>query len=179
MKRRCSSYLTSALIILFLRSTTSFTLPNIFNQSALLSPEFPASIDITTSPDPPTRNCIADPAWSQFHHDIAPSCENALLALADDSLIYGSSPGIFTYSPSHSWARFPSAASPLLLPKRYEYKQCVVAIVMMKMFDNAPIQLPEELLPMRGRWSFVDEVKWGEFIEPASYVRATCGNGVG
>ena len=159
-----------------LPSATALTLPTLSNQTIPLSLQIPTNFS-TTPPNGPIRHCVADPTWSKSHHNIAPSCESALLALTDDKQNYGSSPGIFTFSNGRSWAKFPDIGKSLTLPKRYQSKQCVVAVVMVKMFENAGLHFPE--LSDGKSWPYVDEVMWEDFIEPASYVRATCGNGVG
>ena len=170
----CPKRFFVASILFFLPCFDTLILPITLNQTetTLLQPSFIAS----SGHGGPIRRCVADPSWSKFHHDIAPSCERALLALADDKSTYGSSPGIFTYVNGHSQVRFPETGKTLMLPKRYESQMCVVAVVMLKMFEDAPIRIPD--LPAR-RWSYVDYAKWEDLIEPADYVRATCGNGVG
>lgn len=124
---------------------------------------------------------MSDPAWNPQTLHIASSCENALVALSDDSSTWGLHPGTFTYNPGgRSTAYFPGALSLLTLPKRYVSGDCVVAIVMMKMFERSSIGqfpgLPDSLI---GKWPKKDTSSWKDLIEPAEYVRATCGNGCG
>lgn len=85
------------------------------------------------------------------------------------------------YKPGgHSTAYFPGARSFLNIPKRYVSGDCVVAIVMMKMFERSSIGqfpgLPDSLI---NKWPNKDTSTWKDLIEPAAYVRATCGNGCG
>ncbi|KAL6717594.1 hypothetical protein ACLMJK_005509 [Lecanora helva] len=157
--------------------------PEITTTTIALTLPTPSTLQPTTNlttPSKPLTSCVASEAWSQFHHNIAPSCEAAVLKLSDDTSTYGPLPGTFTYHSHSSWITFPSSphSNPIPLPKRYEYRSCVVAIVMMKMFENAPASLSLPELPRR-KWPYVDKARWGELVEPASYVRATCGNGVG
>ena len=112
---------------------------------------------------------------------IASSCETALVALGDDSSTWGPHTGVFRFYPGgRSTADFPGAASILRLPKRYVSGDCVVAIVMMKMFERSSIGqfpgLPDSVI---GKWRARDTSTWKELIEPAEYVRATCDNGCG
>lgn len=83
-----------------LPSSNALILPNGFNQTA--SKSFQPPIYLTHEPDGSIRTCVTDPSWSKFHHNIAPSFEAALRALADNESIYGSAPGIFTYSNGRS-----------------------------------------------------------------------------
>lgn len=127
------------------------------------------------------RHCVSDPTWNPRTVHIASSCENALVALSDDSSTWGLHPGTFTYNPGgRSTAYFPGARSLLTLPKRYVVGDCVVAIVMMKMFERSSIGqfpgLPDSVI---GKWRDKDSSTWKDMIEPAEYVRATCGNGCG
>ena len=125
------------------------------------------------------HHCVSDPAWNPQIHHIASSCENALVALSDDSSTWGLHPGTFLYNPGgRSTAYFPGAHSVLTLPKRYVSAECVVAIVMMKMFEGIGQfpGLPDSLI---GKWPNKDTSTWKALIEPAEYVRATCGNGCG
>lgn len=127
------------------------------------------------------QHCVSDTRWNPRTLDIAPSCENALVALSDESTTWGLNPGIFTYRPgARSTAFFPGARSFLTLPKRYVSGDCVVAIVMMKMFEHSSTGqfpgLPDSLI---GKWRSRDTSTWKDLLEPASYVRATCGNGCG
>ena len=85
------------------------------------------------------------------------------------------------YKPGgRSTADFPGAPSILTLPKRYVSGDCVVAIVMMKMFERSSIGqfpgLPDSVI---GKWRSRDTSTWKDLIEPAEYVRATCDNGCG
>lgn len=127
------------------------------------------------------RHCVADPAWNPQILHIASSCENALVALSDDSSTWGLHPGTFLYNPGGpSTAYFPGAHSVLTLPKRYVSGDCVVAIVMMKMFERSSIgQFPGLPGSLIGKWPKKDTSTWKALIEPAEYVRATCGNGCG
>ena len=127
------------------------------------------------------RHCVSDPTWNPRPLHIASSCENALVALSDDSSTWGLHPGTFTYRPGgRSTAYFPGARSLLSLPKRYVSGDCVVAIVMMKMFERSSIGqfpgLPDSLI---GKWRPRDSSTWKDLVEPAEYVRATCRNGCG
>lgn len=127
------------------------------------------------------RHCVSDPTWNPRELHIASSCENALVALNDDSSTWGPHPGTFTYQPDgRSTASFPGARSLLSLPKRYVNGDCVVAIVMMKMFERSNVGqfpgLPDSLI---GKWRTKDTIFWKDLIEPAEYVRATCENGCG
>ena len=127
------------------------------------------------------RHCVSDPTWNPRGLHIASSCENALVALSDDSSTWGLHPGTFTYQPGGgSTAYFPGARSLLTLPKRYVNGDCVVAIVMMKMFEGSSIgQFPGLPGSLIGKWRTRDTSFWKDLIEPAEYVRATCGNGCG
>ena len=127
------------------------------------------------------HHCVSDPTWNPPTLEIAPSCENALVQLSDDISKWGRHTGIFVYRPgARSTATFPGAGPPLTIPKRYVYGDCVVAIVMMKMFERSSIGqfpgLPDSVI---GKWRSRDSSTWKDLIEPAGYVRATCQNGCG
>ena len=127
------------------------------------------------------RHCVSDPSWNPQGLFIASSCENALVALWDDASTWGLHPGTFTYNPGgRSTAYFPGASSPITLPKRYVSGNCVVAIVMMKMFERSRVGqfpgLPDSLI---GKWRYRDTSTSNALVEPAEYVRATCENGCG
>ena len=127
------------------------------------------------------RHCVSDPTWNPQTRHIASSCESALVALVDDSSTWGRHTGVFRYQPGgRSTADFPGAPSILTLPRRYVSGDCVVAIVMMKMFERSSIGqfpgLPDSVI---GKWRARDTSTWKEMIEPAEYVRATCDNGCG
>ena len=127
------------------------------------------------------RHCVSDPTWNPQTLFIASSCETALVAANDDIEIWGRYPGTFIYQAgARSTASFPGARSPLAIPKRYVSGNCVVAIVMMKMFERSSIGqfpgLPDSLI---GKWRSRDLSTWKGLIEPAEYVRATCENGCG
>ena len=127
------------------------------------------------------RHCVTDPSWNPQGTEIAPSCENALGALSDDLATWGLQTGTFTYRRNaRSTASFPGIPRPLTLPKRYVSGDCVVAVVMMKMFEESTIGqfpgLPDSVI---GKWWSQDTSTWKALIEPAEYVRATCDNGCG
>ena len=126
-------------------------------------------------------HCVSDPTWNPRHLEIAPSCEDALVALSDDISIWGHHPGTFVYRPgARSTASFPGTRSSLPIPKRYVSGHCAVAIVMMKMFELSSIGqfpgLPDSVI---GKWRSRDMSTWKALIKPAEYVRATCENGCG
>ena len=161
----------SFLIILFIFRTQSLAL------TPFLSLTSPKNLTDVWS----YRHCVSDPSWNPRGLHIASSCENALIALSDDSLTWGPHPGTFIYQPDgRSTAFFPGAPSLLTLPKRYVNGDCVVAIVMMKMFERSSVGqfpgLPDSLI---GKWRTRDTISWKGLVEPADYVRATCGNGCG
>lgn len=170
---RKSLILFSLILVPF---TTALTLPPLSNHTASTAPQLTTNSTLTALSEP-IRHCVADPTWSKSHHNIAPDCEAAVDALEADRYTYGSSPGVFTYHARRSWVNFPNIHKTISLPKRYPSGQCVVAIVMVKAFETAGILFPE--LPPGKRYSYVDTMRWGDLVEPASYVRATCGNGVG
>lgn len=125
------------------------------------------------------RNCVPNPSWNPPSLLITPDCTTALQALSHDGSTLPPHPGKFTYHNGHSSALFSSAAADdrtIRIPKRYVSGQCVVAIVMMKMFEQAGVKVPG--LPM-GVWPESEEVGWGELVEGAGYVRARCANGCG
>ena len=126
------------------------------------------------------HHCVSDPTWNPPNLEIAPSCENALVELSDDASTWGPHPGTFVYRPgARSTAIFPGAGS-LTIPKRYVYGDCVVAVVMMKMFERSSIgQFPGLPDSVVGKWKSRDSSTWKALIEPAAYVRATCENGCG
>ena len=145
----------------------------------------PSSLSLTT-PTNLTKlwsyhHCVSDPTWNPPNLEIAPSCENALVELKDDISRWGPHPGTFVYRPgARSTATFPGAGSPLIIPKRYVYGDCVVAIVMMKMFERSSIgQFPGLPDSVVGKWKSRDSSTWDALITPAEYVRATCENGCG
>ena len=106
-------------------------------QSLALTPSL--SLTVPTRPWS-YRHCVSDPNWNPRALHIASSCENALVALSDDSSTWGLHTGTFTYKPGgRSTAYFPGAPSLLTLPRRYVSGDCVVAIVMMKMFERSSI----------------------------------------
>ena len=147
-------------------------------QSLALTPSL--SLTVPTKPWS-YRHCVSDPNWNPRALHIASSCENALVALSDDSSTWGLHPGTFTYKPGGgSTAYFPGAPSLLTLPKRYVSGDCVIAIVMMKMFERSSIGqfpgLPDSVI---GKWRNKDTSTRKDLIEPAEYVRATCENGCG
>ena len=112
------------------------------------------------------RHCVSDPSWNPQGLYIASSCENALVALSDDSLTWGLHPGTFVYkSDGRSTAFFPGAPSLLTLPKRYVNGDCVVAIVMMKMFERSSVGqfpgLPDSLI---GKWRTRDTIFWKDLV---------------
>jgi len=160
--------LNTFLTLLLLHTTTTAT--------ALTLPLHPPT-NISSPFPPPIRHCVADPTWSQYHHNIAPSCETALQSLLDDQSTYGPEPGTFISTPARSWASFPSVPHSLSLPIRYQSGQCVVAVVMVKMLVDRGVRFPE--LPRGRSWPYADMVGWGELGVEGGYVRATCGNGVG
>ena len=127
------------------------------------------------------HHCVSDAAWNPQTRHIASSCETALVALRDDSSTWGPHTGDFRYQPGgRSTAHFPGAPSILRLPKRYVSGDCVVAIVMMKMFERSSIgQFPGLPDSVKGKWRTRDTSTWKNLIEPAEYVRATCDNGCG
>ena len=127
------------------------------------------------------HHCVSDPTWNPWNLEIAPSCEDAVVALSDDISIWGFHPGTFVYRPgARSTASFPGGRSSLPIPKRYVSGPCVVAIVMMKMFERSSIGqfpgLPDSVI---GKWRSRDTSTWKALIQPAEYVRATCDNGCG
>ena len=150
-------------------------------QSLALAPPISLTVPTNLTGVWAYRHCVSDPTWNPRGLYIASSCETALVALSDDSSTWGPHPGIFTYKPGgRSTAYFPGTGSPLTLPKRYVSGDCVVAIVMMKMFERSSIGqfpgLPDSLI---GRWRYRDTSTWKALLEPAEYVRATCANGCG
>lgn len=125
------------------------------------------------------RNCVADPTWNPPSLLISPSCSSALLELSADAATLGPDPGLFIYNNGHSRAFFVNSDNyeqELSIPKRYVSGQCVVAVVMMKMFEEAGVKVPG--LP-RGRWPDVEEVGWEKVVEGGRYVRGACANGCG
>ena len=60
------------------------------------------------------------------------------------------------------------------------FEDCVVAIVMMKMFERSSIgQFPGLPDSVVGKWRSKDSSTWKALIGPVEYVRATCENGCG
>ena len=127
------------------------------------------------------HHCVSDATWNPPTLEIAPSCENAVVELSDDISKWGRHPGVFVYRPAaRSTATFPGAGAPLTIPKRYVYGDCVVAIVMMKMFERSSIgQFPGLPDSVVGKWKSRDSSTWKALIQPTEYVRATCPNGCG
>lgn len=151
------------------------------SQSLILAPSLSLTVPTNITDPWAYRHCVSDPTWNPQTWHIASSCETALVALSDDSSTWGPHPGTFTYqSGGRSTAHFPGAPSLLTLPKRYVSGDCVVAIVMMKMFERSSIGqfpgLPDSVI---GKWRTRDTSTWKNMIEPAEYVRATCDNGCG
>lgn len=158
-----------------------FSLFIVHTESLALTPSLSLTVPTNLSDLWSYRHCVSDPSWNPRLLHIASSCENALVALSDDSSTWGRRPGTFTYMPGRrSTAYFPGTSSFLALPKRYVSGDCVVAIVMMKMFERSSIGqfpgLPDSLI---GKWRSRDSSTWNDLIEPAEYVRATCENGCG
>lgn len=151
------------------------------SQSLALTPSLSLTVPINLTDLWSYRHCVSDPTWNPRALHIASSCENALTALSDDSSTWGLHPGTFTYKTGgRSTAHFPGARSLLTLPQRYVSGDCVIAIVMMKMFERSSIgQFPGLPDSLEGKWHSIDSSTWKDLIEPAEYVRATCGNGCG
>ena len=150
-------------------------------QSLALTPPLSLTVPTNITDLWSYRHCVDDPTWNPRFAHIASSCENALVALWDDSSTWGRHPGTFIYSPGgRSTAAFPGARSLLTLPKRYVSGDCAVAIVMMKMFERSSIGqfpgLPDSVI---GKWRSRDTSTWKDLLEPSEYVRATCANGCG
>ena len=166
-----SGAILTSLISLFIAQT----------QSLAFTPSLSLTVPTNLTGLWPHRHCVSNPTWNPPALHIASSCENALVSLSDDASTYGLHPGTFTYNPGgRSTADFPGAPSPLILPKRYVSGECVVAIVMMKMFERSSTGqfpgLPDRLI---GRWPPRDTSTWNDLLEPVEYVRATCQNGCG
>lgn len=158
-----------------------FSLFIVHTQSLALTPPLSLISPINLTDVWTYRHCVSDPSWNPQNLHIASACENAFVAFSDDTLIWGLHTGTFTYRPSaRSTAYFPGKPSVLTLPKRYVSGECVVAIVMMKMFERSSIGqfpgLPDSLV---GKWRSRDTSTWKRLIEPAEYVRATCANACG
>lgn len=150
-------------------------------QSLALTPSLSLAVPTNLTGLWSYRHCVSDPTWNPRTQSIASSCENALVELSDDTSTWGLHPGTFTYtSGGRSTAFFPGARGLLTLPKRYVSGDCVVAIVMMKMFERSSVGqfpgLPDSLI---GKWRSRDTSSWKDLIEPAEYVRAICENGCG
>lgn len=154
----------------------------LYAQALVLTPSLSLTVSTNLTDDPWSyRQCVSDPTWNPQDRYIAPSCENALVRLSDDIDVWGIHPGTFTYRPgARSTASFPGVPHSLTLPKRYVHGDCVVAIVMMKMFEHSSIGqfpgLPDSII---GKWRGRDTSTWRAMIEPIEYVRATCENGCG
>ena len=125
------------------------------------------------------KHCVRVSGWNPPDKELAPSCEVALNAFADDGLVWGPNTGTFTYSNGQGMARFPGSGKFLRLPKRFVYGGCVVAVVMMKFFEGKPQWQFPDLSDPTGGWSSEDRVTWVDMVEQIEYVRSTCVNGCG
>lgn len=110
---------------------------------------------------------------------MAPECENALMAFADDASTWGPNLGTFSYNEGSSSARFQGVGKTLEIPKRYVSDHCVVAVVMMKLFEGKPEWQFPDLLKPRSPWPEEDETTWVDMVQKMAYVRSTCRNGCG
>lgn len=125
--------------------------------------------------------CVQRRPWNP-PLEISSDCEEALVALEDDHRIYGSIPGVFQWDSGNPMARFPESSHVLFIPKRYVRGQCVIAIVMMKLYEEhsphydfpgiSGIRLPTP-------FPTVERVSWLDIQHGAGYVRATCDNACG
>lgn len=125
--------------------------------------------------------CVQQRPWNP-PLEIAPDCEEALVALEDDHRIYGSIPGVFRWDNGNSMARFPESSHVLFIPKRYVRGQCVIAIVMMKLYEeHSPRYDFPGIAGIRPPTPFpaVERVSWLDIQHGAGYVRATCDNACG
>jgi len=125
------------------------------------------------------KQCVDHAGWNPSSKEIAPSCESALLDFADDAGFWGPHPGTFDYNNGRSTARFPGVGKTLAIPKRYVSGPCVVAIVMMKMFEGKPQWKFPHLPTLPSPWPSEDQVLWIEMVGQLEYVRSTCKNGCG
>jgi len=166
----CSHTILAALA--FLPSACALILPPALNRITLHPPT-----NLTWS----LKHCVTDPTWNPLDSEIAPSCDSALLAFSDEASIWGPNLGTFTYNKGRSTARFPGVGKTLAIPKRYVSGSCVVAVVMMELFEGKPQwqfpELPSPLSPLP--WPSEDQVSWREMVGQIGYVRSTCLNGCG
>ncbi|KAL9040740.1 MAG: hypothetical protein Q9214_004364 [Letrouitia sp. 1 TL-2023] len=125
--------------------------------------------------------CVLRRPWNP-PLEIAQDCEEAFVALEDDGHIYGGSPGLFDWDSGNSMARFPASAHTLFIPKRYVRGQCVIALVMMKLYEE---HSPHYDFPgisgarLPGPFPTQERVSWLDIQHGAGYVRATCDNACG
>lgn len=173
---------TSAVLLVLPSTAIALNLPQALSINSNLTDPITLST-ITNLTGHSIRNCVDDPTWNPPSLLISPDCENALLQLEDEGEGVSPRPGKFLYNNGDSIAIFPysrpSASGyykEIRLPRRYVSGQCVVAVVMMKMFEDQGIKVPG--LPV-GKWPVNEEVTWKELVDGGSYVRSTCANGCG
>lgn len=177
---------TLAVLLVLPSIVTALDLPQALSLNSNLTN--PAALStITNLTGHSIRNCVDDPAWNPPSLLISPDCENALLQLEDEGEGVSPRPGKFIYNiynnNGDSIAFFPYSQpsesgyyKEIQLPKRYVSGQCVVAVVMMKMFEDQGMKVPG--LPL-GKWPVNEEVTWAEMVAGGSHIRATCANGCG
>ncbi|KAL9614035.1 MAG: hypothetical protein Q9167_001450 [Letrouitia subvulpina] len=125
--------------------------------------------------------CVHRRPWNP-QLEIAPDCEEAFVVLEDDERFYGTIPGVFDWDNGNSMARFPGSAHTLLIPKRYVRGQCVIALVMMKLYEeHSPHYDFPGISSLRIPRPFPtsERVSWLDIQRAAGYVRATCDNACG
>lgn len=125
------------------------------------------------------RHCVTNQTWNPGDLEIAPDCENALIEFADDVAVWGPNTGTFTYNDGSPFARFPGVGKTLVLPKRYVSNRCVVAVAMMKLFQDKPEWKFPNVLTPPSSWPEEDQISWKDMVQNLAYVRSACPNGCG
>lgn len=135
------------------------------------------------APDDISPHCVPAGAssWTPERF-IGHDCQMALGQLAQESTIYGNSMAIFKYNNGHSIAFFTkSRQAPLNIPRRYSHGQCVLAIVMMRIFgtDWPRYAFPEMEQQRPPNWPTTARTFWPAISEEAHELNLRCHNGCG
>lgn len=113
---------------------------------------------------------------------IGHDCQIALGQLTQEATLYGNSMAVFKYNNGHSIALFTkSRQAPLNIPRRYSHGQCVLAIVMMRVFGRywPRYAFPGMELQRPPNWPTTARSFWPAISEEAHELHLRCHNGCG